>query len=143
MKNFIFTSLLTTLLLVVLVPAASASSIGTSPLLSNPDKLAEIATAFGISTETLTTELEEGNTLKQIAMEYKVPKETASTYIKNHFKRLTDDQLQQIATELNITTDEVKAALKDKTLKTLFDAQGTDIKIFMESIGAPKPKHKQ
>jgi uncharacterized protein (DUF2342 family) len=142
MKNLLSKSLLATLLLVVLVPVTSAKDLKENPLLSDTQKLEEIAAAFGITVETLTDELESGKNVKQIAIEYEVSKDIASEYIKHH-PRLNTDQLEKIADELSITVDEVKAALKSKTLKDLFEAQGLDIKVFMKSIGAPGIKHKK
>ena len=125
------------------VPLASASStVRENPLLSNSDKLAEVATAFGISSDTLTQELQEGKNLKQIAMEYNVTKETADNYVKHGSKPiLGPDLLQKIADKLGISTDDVKAALKSHTLKSLFIDKGIGMKEFMQSIGAPKPKN--
>lgn len=127
----------------LVVPLASASStVHENPLLNNPDKLAEIATAFGISTDTLTQELQDGKKLKQIAIEYNVAKETADEYVKHGPKPiLGPDLLQKIADELGISTDDVKTALKSHTLKSLFIDKGIDMKTFMQSIGAPPFKH--
>lgn len=96
------------------------------------------AKALGMTTDELTTALQSGKTLEQLATEKGVDFQTVQDAIRAARPlRLGSTELDAAAKALDMTTDELSTALKDgKTLQELADAAGVDLQTVQDAIKA-------
>lgn len=101
-------------------------------------ELEAAAKVLGMTTDELSAALEAGKTLEQLATEKGVDLQTLIDAIRAvHPLRLGSAELEAAAQALDMTTDELSAALNDgKTLQELADAAGVELQTVQEAIQA-------
>lgn len=96
------------------------------------------AKALGMTTDELTTALQSGKTLEQLATEKGVDFQTVQDAIQAvRPLRLGSVELEAAAKALSMTTDELTTALQSgKTLEQIATAQGVDLQTVKDAISA-------
>jgi uncharacterized protein (DUF433 family) len=142
--------LLVALMIVGAVGTAVAYAQGTTPLTGLGEghgprgghgflgdaELEAAAKALGMTTDELTTALQSGKTLEQLATEKGVDFQTVQDAIQAvRPLRLGSTELDAAAKALDMTTDELTAALKaGKTLEQLATDKGVDLQTVQDAI---------